>query len=161
MAVVQSEYKEKLDKYREGQIVTGTPWKVDPYLADGNIPFGRVVHQGAEINSCAVGGEAGPNPFLADKYLGIAVRDITQDNEDGRYNDNAHVNVASEGDIAVRVETAVVYGAIVTFDAVTGQLSQQAAAAGQPRIPRAKWMTSAGAGALAVVRLGTDQVGAA
>lgn len=158
MPVVQSSYAKKHSEGYEGQVATTATCDVSTFVADGTagIGFGLAVKRGTNAGDCALGAvAAAATPFHATDFLGVSVRDRTRDPVDAdKYKDNAHVDVLYRGDVYVKVESAVALGDDVTVDTSTGKFSSAAAAADQAVIPNARWMTAAGAGALAILRLG-------
>ena len=67
-----------------------------------------------------------------------------------QYQRYANMSVMLEGDMWVRPVAAVTHGAPATYDSTTGQLNPAAAGVA---IPASRYLTSAGAGALALLRL--------
>lgn len=151
MAVVQTSYRETLRPATAGTIANMTQADVDTRLVEtaAGIPFGVAVGQGVAAKGAVLGAAA------AERFAGISIRDVALDPRDGdKYLQGANIAVLTEGDIWVTVGAAVTAGQDVTFAAASGALSSAAVGAGQFAIPGARWMTSATAGALAVVRLG-------
>ena len=73
------------------------------------------------------------------------------------YQRYSNMGVMIEGDVCVRVVAAVTHGAPATYDATTGQLNPAAAGVA---IPNSRYITSAGAGQLAQLRLTAPGPGA-
>jgi hypothetical protein len=111
----------------------------------GGIPFGVVVGQGGADKGAVIGGA---NP------VGVSLRDVTIVHSDpamlDRYALSENINVLTTGDIWVVVTAAVTPATAVTYDPATGAL---APAAGGTALPGARFLTSAGAGQLAKLRV--------
>lgn len=145
MAPVQTTYAENITKGAAGMPASMSGWDNDTRIVetDAGIGFGLAVSQGAESDRGAVLGGA--------DFVGISVRDNTlaANNED-TYLDGQNMAVMVRGDIWVVAEDAVAVGDAVEYNATTGALGSD----GGTAIANARWMTSAGAGGLAIVRLG-------
>jgi len=151
MAVVQNSYSETLRPGVAGLVANMTNADGDTRIVEtaGGIPFGVAVGQGAAARGAVLGAAA------AAGFVGISIRDVTLDSSPAdRYLLNDSIAVLTEGDIWVVVGGAVAAGQDVTFAAATGVLSSTAADVGNFAIAGARWMTAAGAGGLAVLRLG-------
>lgn len=163
MATIQTSYAENIGDAREGfvanmkhcEVVTG---EVE---TSAGIGFGLAVHQGTAADQIALGGEAGADPFVAAKFLGVTVRDRTRTPGDDKYLKGSNATVLTKGDIWVKVEAAVSVGDDVSFKESTGQFSTAAGSATQATVPRARWLTAAAANGLALLRLDTSQIGGA
>lgn len=156
MVAVQTAYNARIPVGLEGDTAS-------MYEADGvetricetaaGIGFGRAVSEGANARGAVLGG--------ATKFIGISLRDITLIAQAGQtvdvYQQRSNMGVRVAGDTWVRPIIAVTHGTPATYDATTGQL--QPAAAGVA-IPGSRWMTSALAGELAILRLTTVPAGA-
>ena len=163
MAVLQKTYQENLDPARAGQIADMTLSNVDTRICKtaAGIGFGLAVVKGTGAEAAQLGGDAS----VSADFVGITVRDITLTPSAGnKYPEGAPMGVLTEGDIWVEAGAAVTHGQDVAFDPATGALSSDAAStnAGSVRqiIAGARWMTSAAANKLAIVRL-TGPLGAA
>ena len=167
MTTVQSSWTAEPAAGRPGQIANMTNCRVDSRAVEtaAGIGFGLAVSQGSSDNGCILGAAAdATGTFLSTTFVGITVNDIFRYPPDAAHTDEyARYDVAgilSEGDIWVSPDHAVVDGGDVTFNRSTGRLSSEAAAGAQPRIPGARWMTTAAANGIAKVRL-TGQLGVA
>ena len=110
--------------------------------SSAGISFGRAVSEGSNARECVLGG---------DDFVGISYCDKTLVNVYGdlhRFGNNVGIMLA--GDIWVRVVAAVMHGAIASYDAITGQLNP---ASSGIELYGSRYMTSAGAGQLALLRL--------
>lgn len=160
MAVVQTAYPNFHEALVPGQIVDTQTCDVDSLVnvGDDDIPFGYAVRQASAAGSTAKQCELG---VAANVFRGIAVQDERLPAKNGaRYKKSDHVSVLWRGDIAVKVSHAVSIGQNVVAaiaaagGAEEGQLSSQdPAGANFVAIEGARFMTAAGAGGLAVVRL--------
>ncbi|MDR6290004.1 MULTISPECIES: structural cement protein Gp24 [Inquilinus] len=151
MAVAQSSYSETLRPGVAGLVANMTNADGDTRIVEtaGGIPFGVAVGQGAAARGAVLGAAA------AAGFVGISIRDVTLDSSPAdRYLLNDSIAVLTEGDIWVVVGGAVAAGQDVTFAAATGVLSSVAADGANFAVAGARWMTAAGAGGLAVLRLG-------
>lgn len=156
MPAVQTTYSANLQPFVEGQIVTMLDDDdVETRICEtvAGVGYGRVVSEGANARGAILGG--------ATKMLGITVRDITQVARVGQtvdqYSRYENMAVMLEGDIAVRPVAAVTHGSPATYDSTTGQLNPASAGVA---IANSRYITSAGAGALAVLRLTAAAPGA-
>ena len=160
MSTVQSAYKVRAaGVLRAGMIPDGTPRKVRTYRAESDLDFGVAVHQGTaadQVEAGTTGAAAGVTHFI-----GITVRDRTRAPGSDGYKEGDNVSVLYEGVIAVEVEAAVTVGANVSSKDADGQLSTAAGSATHSPIPRARFLTAAAADGIAIVEIGTDQVGGA
>jgi hypothetical protein len=156
MPAVQTAYTATMQPGIEGMVAT--------QLSDRNsetricetaagIGFGRAVSEGVNARGAILGG--------ATKFCGITIRDITLIVFEGQTVDYfkryQNMGVLLEGDIWVRPVAAVTHGAPGTYDAATGQLNPVAAGVA---IPGSRYITSATAGNLAILRLTTMAPGA-
>jgi hypothetical protein len=156
MVAVQTTYTVNIQPGLEGEIATLLDDDdVTSCICEtaAGIAFGRVVSEGANARGAVVGG--------ATKAIGITVRDVTLVAQAGqtvdlyqRYSDMA---VMIEGDIWVRPVAAVTHGSPATYDGTTGQLNPVTAGIA---IPNSRYITSAGAGVLAILRLTASPPGA-
>lgn len=145
MPAIQTSYRVSLEPGFEGQSAT--------QLNDDNsetricgtsagIAFGRAVSEGTRAREAVLGGNA---------FVGISVLDKTLVNSYGdlsRVGDN--VGVMLKGDVWVRAVSAVTHGSTATYDAITGQFNPTS---GGPEIYGSRYLTSAGAGQMALLRL--------
>lgn len=169
MAVVQNTYQERVDKGIAGMPASTSPCVKDTYIADGSngIPYGRAVKRSVAGDGHASLGVGGNSSTAGDAndWIGVSFRDLavvgtdTDANID-RYKDNDLMVVVSMGDIWVEVEAAVTSGQKATCSRLTGEISAIAVNAatdntGQYSLPGAYFLTSASAGGLAKLRLGT------
>jgi hypothetical protein len=150
MAVVQNSYSETHRKAVAGMVANMTNYDADTCIVEtaAGIGFGLACGQGSADNGAVLGATA------AADFRGISVRDITLAPEDAdKYQEDANIALLTEGDIWVTTGGVVEAGDDVTFVATTGVLSSAATSGSQFAIVGARWMTSAGSGELAVVRL--------
>lgn len=150
MAVVQNSYSETHRKAVAGMVANMTNYDADTGIVEtaGGIGFGLAVSQGTADDGILIGASA------AAKFRGISIRDVTlAPGDNDKYQRYANISVLTEGDIWVTTGGAVNAGDDVTFDSGTGVLSSAASSGTQFTISGARWMTSAGSGELAVVRL--------
>lgn len=162
---VQATWTDRPALGRPGQVANFGLCRIDSRIVEtaAGIGFGLAVGQGTEENGCVLGQAAvASGTFASAAFVGITATDPTRypvaANETDEYLHRAVANVLTEGDIWVSPDHAVTVGANVTFNRVTGRLSSEDAAAGQPSIPGARWMTAGTANGIARVRL-TGQLG--
>jgi hypothetical protein len=154
---VQTTYIQYINAGQNGMPATMTGWDVDTRTFEDvsagqtGLGFGLAVCQGVADNGCRLGLVSGRN------FVGISRADPTLANVQqsanvtvDHYANGESVPVHVRGDMWVVVENAVVADQAVTVDAVTGQLGKT----GGTALSNARWMSSAQAGGLAVVRLG-------
>jgi len=150
MATVQSTYSENI-----AAAVAGMPADAD-YHADtrvcetaAGIGFGLAVGQGTSAKEGKLDAAADTD------FVGVTIRDKTlvNDSED-LYEQYENMAVMTRGDIWVTTGASVSAGDDVTYVKSTGVLSSAAASGTQFAITGARWMTTAGSGALAILRLG-------
>lgn len=149
MAFVQSTYSENIAIAVAGMLADADH-SVDTRVCEtaAGIGFGVACGQGTANNGVRLGAAA------ATGFVGISVRDKTLVNSEGdEYQQYNNVGVMTRGDIWVTVGADVVAGNDVTFVASTGVLSTATASGSQFTIAGARWMTSATAGKLALLRL--------
>ena len=164
MATIQTSYTENIADAREGMIANQRSCEMASYEVEdtAGIGFGVAVHQGTSSDQISIGVDGSSStPFAVTKYVGITVRDRTRVPGDDEYKKGAIAAVLIRGDIWVKVGAAVSIGDDVTVVASTGVLSSTTAADDQHLIPNARFLTAASANKLALLRLGTDQVGGA
>jgi hypothetical protein len=140
----------------EGQIAT--MYEDDDHVTcivetAAGIGFGRVVSEGANARGAVLGG--------ATKAIGVSVRDITIIPAAGvavdLYPRYANMDVLTSGDIWVRPVVGVTHGSVATYDGTTGQLNPASAGI---TIVNSRYITSASAGQLAILRLTAPPPGA-
>lgn len=147
MAVAQSTYLATAPVGLEGAPANMTNYDVDTLNVEtaAGIAFGKVVGQGTADKGGVLGGA------LA-LFRGISVRDPANVNTASadKYPQYAEMGVANEGDWFVKPSVAVSPTDPVHYDVTTGifQIS-----GGEGPIVGARWMTSADADAIAVLRL--------
>ena len=162
MAVVQQagSYNERHAQAVAGMIADTNSCKVDSMRVQGDpatrIPFGRAVQIGATYDEAQAGVDDAT-------FRGVTVLDKTLNpNQDDNYVLGDVASVIYEGDIWVQVEEAVAVGDNASARADNGQFSTRAAAAaggGRPKqvaIKDAIFVTAAGAGEIAILRLGSS-----
>jgi hypothetical protein len=151
MAVVQNSYSETIRPAVAGMVANLTNADADTRIVEtaAGIGFGLAVGQGAGARGAVLGAAA------AAGFVGISIRDVVLDPRDGDiYPRGASIAVLTEGDIWVVTGGAVAAGDNVVFEAATGILSSLPADATHFAVAGARWMTAAGNGGLAIVRLG-------
>jgi len=154
---VQTTYTQYINAGQNGMPATMTGWDVDTRTFEDisggqtGLGFGLAVCQGANDNGCRLGLVSGRN------FVGISRADHTLANVQqsanvavDKYANGENVPVHVRGDMWVVVENNVTADSTVLVDAVTGQLGKT----GGTLLQNARWMTTATAGGLAVVRLG-------
>lgn len=132
---------------------TMTTWDADSCIVDkaavANIGFGLAVSlKNTEPATVVIGGTAAT-------FRGISVRDITLppisvNRATEGYAPGENIGVMIRGDIWVTVTDAVLVTDVPKFVTTTGVF----AAAGTILLPHARWVRPAGAGGLALLRLG-------
>jgi hypothetical protein len=157
MPAVQTTYATAMQPGLEGQVAT--------QLNDDNsetrtcetvagIGFGRAVSEGANARGAVLGG--------ATKFIGLTIRSITEvpiapNTTMDKYDQYFNMGVMLAGDMWVRVVAAVTHGAPATYSSSTGQLNPASAGVA---IAGSRYITSAGAGELALLRLTAPAAGA-
>lgn len=110
------------------------------------VAFGRAVSEGTNAHGAVLGG--------ATKFIGITIIDPTLIIQAGQtvdlYQQYSNMAVKLEGDVWVRPVAAVTHGSPATYSSSTGQLNPASAGVS---IPNSRYITSAGAGALALLQL--------
>lgn len=151
MPTVQSTYVENQPVALPG-MAADADFSADTRICEtaAGIAFGVAVSQGTADKGALVGGAS------AAVFVGITISDKTIQNDGGAdgYNQYDNMAVMYRGTIWVTTGGAVNDGDDVTFNSTTGVLSSTAAGAGQFAIAGARWMTTAGNGGLAKIRLG-------
>lgn len=153
MPVVQSTYNLYMRPGLEGMFASewGSALVSETRIVQpvAGIGFGRVVCQGTTAKECNLGGAAGT-------FLGITLRDITTVVQQGNSAtpdltlENFNIGIMNAGDIWVVAVNGCTAGAAATFDATTGQLNPVTAGIA---MAHSRWLTTATAGNLAVLRL--------
>ena len=156
MPAVQTTYATAMQPGAEGQVAT--------MLNDDNsetrtcetaagIGFGRAVSEGANARGAVLGG--------ATKLVGLSIRSVTEVPLAGQtvdlYQQYTNMGVMLAGDMWVRPIAAVTHGSPATYNATTGQLNPASAGVA---IAGSRYLTSAGAGELALLRLTSQAAGA-
>jgi hypothetical protein len=156
MPAVQTTYSATLQPGLEGQIASMLDDDdVETRLCEtaAGIAFGRAVSEGTNARGAVLGG--------ATKFIGITIIDTTLIIKSGQtvdlYQQRDSMAVLNEGDVWVRPVAAVTHGSPATYDSTTGQLNPVAAGVA---IPASRYITSASAGQLAVLRLTATAPGA-
>lgn len=156
MVAVQTTYPTTIQPGVEGQIAS--MFKDDGVITCtcetvAGIGLGRAVSEGTNARGVVLGG--------ATKFVGVSVKDITIIPASGTvvdlYPRYSNMGVMAEGDLWVRPVAAVTHGAPATYDSTTGQLNPVAAGVA---IPGSRYITSASAGQLAILRLTVPGPGA-
>jgi hypothetical protein len=149
MVAVQTTYTATIQPGAEGML--GTMYEdssVDSRNCEtaAGIAFGRAVSEGANSGGAVLGG--------ATRFIGLTVRDITLVAKQGQtvdlYQQYQEMGVLLKGEMWVRPVAAVTHGAPATYDSTTGQLNPATAGVA---IPASRYITSAGAGQLALLQL--------
>jgi hypothetical protein len=119
---------------------------VSRFVEGAAIGFGKVVVQGAADNGIAAPGAGNT------KYVGITALSPAARGTNDTYAVGESAAVITLGDVVVTVAEAVVAGDPVYFVSASGNIVKTAS--GNVLIAGARFETSAGSGALAIVRLG-------
>jgi hypothetical protein len=151
MPVVQSTYNATMAPGKEGMVATqwGGALHAETRICEtvAGIAFGRAVSQGAGSKGAVLGGTAA-------NFLGITMADITLVTQTGQtvdlYQRYQNMGVLNSGDIWVVAVNGATAGAAATFDGTTGQINP---AAGGQAIAHSRFLTTASAGGLALLRL--------
>lgn len=156
MPAIQTTYSATLQPGLEGQIATmldDDDVETRTCETAAGVAFGRAVSEGTNARGAVLGG--------ATKYIGVSVIDHTLVPQTGQtvdlYQRYSNMAVMLEGDVWVRPVAAVTHGSPATYDSTTGQLNPVSAGVS---IPNSRYLTSAGAGALALLRLTAPGPGA-
>jgi hypothetical protein len=149
-APVQSVYIRYLLPAQNGMLASEVNWAADSRNVEtaAGIGFGLAVSQGVADAGCIIGGSAFVGITRAD--ITLARADITPPLTVDVYPQYAVAGILVMGDLWVIPDNAVVAGEAVYYSSTTGKLGHS----GGTVIEDARWMTSAAAGGLAVVRLG-------
>lgn len=157
---VQTTYTQYLTAAQVGMPATTTGWDIDTKICEDlsvpavGIGFGLAVTGGTVHGdrSACLGTGSGKT------FVGITVADPTLPNIatgfTDKYADGDNMGVLVRGDIWVVARDAVSAGDAGYYDPANGALGN-ASVSGATVIDDSRWMTSAVAGALAVIRLGT------
>jgi hypothetical protein len=151
MTAVQKTYTGTLAPGTPGMIASEWPSAVDTKICDNDqgIGYGLAVCDSPMMDRGVVVGHLSGTASAA--FVGISVRDITIAPDpcggDG-YQLGDNMSVMVQGDIWVIAKQAVTRGHKASFNATDGSLGTSGTA-----IPDSRWMTSAGAGQLAILRL--------
>jgi hypothetical protein len=144
MPAVQTSYSNRMAAGFAGMPASMVGWDGDSKIVetDAGIGFGLAVSRGTDPKQIVIGGT---------DFIGITFADNTLlSGQSDKYLDKQLAGVCVRGDIWVVTEDDVAAGDNVEYNATTGQLGSD----GGTRIPSARWITSASAGGLAIVRLG-------
>lgn len=147
---VQTAYAETMKPGKAGMVANMTNWDADTLICEtvAGIGFGLAVGQGSDAKGGRLGAAA------ATGFRGVSVRDVTLEVSAGdEYVQGQNMAILTEGDIWVVALAQVTAGQDVTFHKDNGTFSTAAADSNNFAIAGARWMTSAGAGELAVLRL--------
>lgn len=147
---VQTAYASNMQPGKPGMVANMTNWDADTLLCEtvAGIGFGKAVGQGSDPKGGRIGAAA------ATGFRGVSVRDVTLEISAGdKYVQGQNMAVLTEGDIWVIATAAVQAGQDVTFHKDNGTFSTVAADSNNFAIAGARWMTTAGIGELAVLRL--------
>jgi hypothetical protein len=144
---VQTAYTRYILPAQNGMLASEVNWAADTRIVEtaAGIGFGLAVSQGVEDQGCILGGSA---------FVGITRADPTIARSESipvdKYPQYDNAGVLVTGDLWVIPSSAVAPTDPVHYNTTTGRLS----ASGGTAITQARWMTSADADGLAVVRLG-------
>ena len=151
-APVQTTYIRYLTAAQNGMLASEVNWAADTRIVEtaAGIGFGLAVSQGTGDRGCIIGGSAFVGITRADPTLARA--DLAPSTSPGidKYNQYDNAGILVMGDLWVIPDNAVTAGEAVYYSTTTGTLGHS----GGTVIEDARWMTTAAAGALAVVRLG-------
>lgn len=148
-----SGYGYNLDKAQAGQKYDIRPDTVGSYAAEGAIPFGVGVTYGTDKdNQCDIIDNA------ADLFLGVSLFTHTAVNGyptgDAQYADTDTVSVLRKGAVWVEVTESVVPGDVAYVEVGgTDNGKFNKTSSGNVAVPNGKYLTSASAGALAVLEI--------
>ena len=100
------------------------------------IPVGRACRQGSDPSRAILG-------ITLNSFIGLSIRDLSFDTAHIQIHPvGKQIIIAIAGTFWVRVESAVVMGAHVTANTITGQLSTKSIGAKQILISGARWITT-------------------
>ncbi len=156
-APVQTTYTQYMTVAQNGMPASTSGWDIDTKICEDvgglGIGFGLAVSQGSlhgDRSACL-------GTFSGGNFVGITVADPTLPNIRAgftdKYQDTDNMSVLVRGDIWVIAHEAVSAGDAGYFNATTGLLGNSNLTTGTI-IEDARWMTTAVAGSLAVLRLG-------
>lgn len=148
---VQTTYNRYETIGQVGTPASETGYDVDTKVFEENasppagVGFGLAVRQGTHDRGCRLGGSG--------DFLGITIANPTQNVSEftDKYAGGDNTPVAIRGDWWVLPEAAVVAGEALYYNPTTGVLGHS----GGTIVLGGRWMTSAAAGAPAVLRLGS------
>lgn len=149
---VQTSYSERIAGGYAGQVADESSHDIATYTCqDSTLGFGLAVTKGTADDAVTKGGAVAG-------FRGVTVRDCTvrvgsTGNEFAQYDD---VGVLWRGDIFVTTKAAVAAGGDVYYDSSTG-LWDDASGGNVGPVKGAVWVTSAGSGELAILRLTGSQ----
>jgi hypothetical protein len=157
---VQTTYTQYLTAAQNGMPATTSGWDIDTKICEdpagtAGIGFGLAVSQGTlhGDRSACLGGLSGK------AFVGVTVADPTLPNLSStftdKYQDTDNMGVMVRGDIWVVAHEAVNAGDAAYYNTTTGLLGNSNLTSGTA-IDDARWMTTAVAGALAVLRLSSS-----
>jgi hypothetical protein len=150
MVAVQTTYSATIAPGTPGMVASEWPSQVDTKICDNDlgISYGVAVCDSPLLDRGVVVGHLSGSAAAA--FVGISVRDITlapSTSGDG-YQLGDNMGVLVTGDIWVIAKQAVTRGHKASFNTTDGSLGTAGTA-----IVNSRWMTSAGAGQLAILRL--------
>ena len=154
MSVVQgsTQYAENLVEGIEGQIINTVTCDVDTYFHDDDATTNLGFGLGVKLKAAGTNDHEINVGAAANNYVGITVKDPTRSPQDSDgYPAGAHVNVLWRGDIMVKTVDAVNPGNDVYIVDASGAI--QTGSTSSTQIAGARFMRSAAAGGLTVVRL--------
>ena len=126
MAVVQRTYERRAQPLVAGQIANTQTCDIDTMISvnDDPIPFGRMVYHDSVAGAGAHDAKLGA---VTGRTRGVAIQDERIPASDGvAFARGERIPVMWRGDVAVRVEAAVVADDNAYADAATGELSSEA-----------------------------------
>lgn len=145
MPALQTRYSAYMQPALEGDIATtlnDDNCETRTCETSAGIAFARAVSEGSNARGCVLGGS---------NFIGISISDKTLVNAYGDlYCPGNNVAIFLKGDVWVRPVAAVTHGVIASYDAVTGQFNP---ASGGIELYGSRYVTSAGAGQVALLRL--------
>lgn len=151
MPTVQSTYPDNISAAVAGMIANSEPTTlISRNVEDAaGIGFGLAVMQGVEDKGCIIGDGS--------SVLGVTVRDRSVDPGDpDEFAENDSARVITSGTIYVKAS-----GAVSAGDSVHALAAGRFGNTGGTYIENARWDTSAADGALAILRLGSLNIGSA
>lgn len=144
---VQSTYTRYMEPAQVGMLASAINFTADTRIVEtsAGIGFGLAVSQGTNDRGCILGGSAFVGVTRADPTLPRS-ESLTLD----KYAQYDNAGILVQGDIWVQTEDAVVADQAVYYNTSDGKFGHS----GGTVIEDAKWMTTAAAGELAVLRIG-------